>query len=73
MFRLAKLGVLLSIFLDLKDDMPLCASYMFGKSRRKKQITKGNKSVSIRKETDNNTGSRVSVDQIQSSKTVSVP
>ena len=29
MFRLAKFGVLPSIFLKLKDDVPLCASLMF--------------------------------------------
>ena len=43
MFRLAKLGVFPSIFIDLKDDAPLCASWMFGTSRSRKWITKGNK------------------------------
>ena len=38
MFRLAKLGVLSSIFLDLKDYAPLCKSYMFGAASRRKCI-----------------------------------
>ena len=33
MFRLEKLGVLPSIFIDLEDDVPLRESYMFGTSR----------------------------------------
>ena len=53
MFRLAKLGVLPSIPLDLKDDVPLCASCMFGTARRSQWITKVNKSCSIIKETYN--------------------
>ena len=66
MFRLAKLGVLPSIFIDLKDDVPLCESCMFGTSRRSQLRTNGDKSGSIRNETDNKPGSGVSVDQIQS-------
>ena len=66
MFRLAKLGVLPSIFLDLKDYVPLCESCMFGTSRKNQLITNGNKSGSIRNETDNKPGYGVSVDQIQS-------
>ena len=43
MFRLAKLGFLQSIFLDLKEDVPLFVSCMFVTARRRKCITKGNK------------------------------
>ena len=39
---------------------------MFGSSRRRICITKGNKSSSIRKETDNNPGAAFSVDQLHS-------
>ena len=49
MFVLSKLGVLPSIFIYLKDDVPLYASCMFGIARRMQWITKGNKSGSIRK------------------------
>ena len=41
MFRLSKLGVLPSIFIDLKDDVHLCASCMFGTERRRQHIKKG--------------------------------
>ena len=34
LFRLAKIGVFPSIFIDLKDDVPLCESCMFGTSRK---------------------------------------
>ena len=34
MFILAEVGILPSIFLDLKDDLPLCVSCMFGTARR---------------------------------------
>ena len=54
MFRLAKRGVLTSIFIYLKDDVPLCASFMFGIARRSQWMTKENKSGSIEKESDNN-------------------
>ena len=73
MFRLAKLGVLLSIFLDLKYDVPLCESLMFGTERRREWITKVDKPGSIRKETDNNPGYGVSVDQLQSAQPGLVP
>ena len=43
MFRLEKLGFPTSIFIDLKDDVPLCESYMFGTSRISKWIAKGSK------------------------------
>ena len=33
MFQISKLGILPKIFLDLKDDYPLCASYTFGAAR----------------------------------------
>ena len=66
MFRLARLRVIPSIFLYLKDDMSLCESCMFGKSSGGKYITKVNKSVSISKETDNNPGFTVSLDHLQS-------
>ena len=46
---------------------------MFGKSRRRQWITKENKSVSIRRETENNPGSGVSVDQLHSSQPGLVP
>ena len=66
MFRLAKIGFLPSIFLDLKDDVPLCESCMFGTARRRKSIKKCKKSRSISKETENNLGDRVSVYQLHS-------
>ena len=66
MFRLAKLGVLTSIFLDLKDDVPPCASCMFGTTRSRTWRTKVNKSGSIWNDTGNKTGAGVSVHQIQS-------
>ena len=40
---------------------------MFEKARRSQRRTKGKKSGTIRKETDKNPGSRVSVDQLESS------
>ena len=46
---------------------------MFGTSRKRQWRTKGKKSGSINKETDNNPGSRVSVDQLQSSNPGLVP
>ena len=65
-FRLAKLGVLPSIFLYLKDDVPLCVPLMFGTARKRQQRTKWKKSGSIRKKTNNNPGAEVLVDQLQS-------
>ena len=41
MFRLAKLGVIPSIFIDLRDDVPICESCIFGTSRRRQWIKKG--------------------------------
>ena len=73
MFRLSKLGVSPSIFLDLNYDEPLCSSLMFVTSRRRQCITKGNKSRSISKDTDNKPGDGFSVYQLQSSQTVLVP
>ena len=49
MFRLAKLGFLSLIFLDLKDDVPLFSSCIYGSTRRRQWITKGNKSGSLGK------------------------
>ena len=66
MFREEKLGVLPSRFISLKYFVPLCASFIFGTERRSKWKTKGNKSGSIRKETDNKPGYGISVDQLQS-------
>ena len=65
MFRLAKIGFLPSRFLYLKYDVPLFASFMFGTSMGRKWITKGKKSGSIIKETDNHPVSGVSVDGLQ--------
>ena len=73
MFRLAKLGFLLSIFIDLKYDVRIFASCMFVTARRIQWVTKGNKLESIRKDTDNDPGSVVSVDQLQSAQTLLVP
>ena len=65
MFILAKIGSPPSIFTYLKEDVPLCASFMFGTTMIMKYITKGKKSGPIRKETYNKTGYGVSVDQPQ--------
>ena len=65
MFRLEKLRVLPLRCIDLKDDVPLCKSCMFGTERRRKWKTKCKKSGSIRKETGNKPGYVVSVDQLQ--------
>ena len=84
MFRLAKLGFLPILFLDLKYDVPLCALCIFGTARRLKLITKGNKSgyISriegkkrwlIRKWTDDKPGAAVSVDHLQSAQSGLVP
>ena len=64
MFRLAKLGVLPSIFIDLKDDVLLCASCMLGTENRRQCRTKRKKSGSIKKENKHNLGAGVSVDQL---------
>ena len=73
MFKLAKIGVLQSIFLYLKDDVPLCLSCMFGKERRREWRKKGKESRSIRKYTDNKPADGVSVDQLQSDQPVLGP
>ena len=66
MFKLAKLGVLPSRFIALKADVNLCASWMFGTARTRQKITKGKKSRSIEKGTENNPGDTVSVYQLKS-------
>ena len=66
MFRLAKLGVLPSILLDLKDDLTLFASCMFEASRRSQCISKGKKSGYTIKENDNEPWAAIPVDQLQS-------
>ena len=66
MFRLEKIWFLPSIFIDLKEDVPICESLMFVKAKKRKYRTKGNNSGFIRKETDNKPWSGVSVDQVQS-------
>ena len=48
-FKLAKVGVLPPICLELMDDVPLCVSCMFRTARRKQWRTKVNKLGSIRK------------------------
>ena len=73
MFRLEKLRVLPSIFIDLKDYVPLCVSCMFGTSRIRQYITKGDKPGSIRKKNYNKPGDAVSVDQLQSGQLGLVP
>ena len=45
---------------------------MFGTSSRRQWITRGNKSGSIRKYTDNETGYAVSVDKLQSAQPILV-
>ena len=52
MFRLANIGGLPSIFLDLKDYVPFFASCMIGTAMRSQRRKKGKKSGSIRKETE---------------------
>ena len=53
--------------------VPLFVSCVFVTSRKSKFRTKGNKSGSKRKETDNNPGAAVSVDQLQSAHPGLVP
>ena len=64
-FRIEKLEVIPSRFLNLKDDVPLCTSCMFGAEMRRQRRTKGKKSGSIRKEMENNPGDGVSVYKLQ--------
>ena len=66
MFRLAKLGVISSRFLDLKDYVNPCASCIFGTASKSQWITKGYKYGSIRKDTENKPVASVSVDQLRS-------
>ena len=73
MFWLAKLGVLSKWSLGLKDDMPLCTSWMFGTDSCWKCKTKGNKWGYIHNDTDNKPRYGLSVDQLQSSHPVLVP
>ena len=73
MFRLVKLGSLQSIFIYLKDYLPLCVSCMFVTASIRQWRKKGKKAVSIRKETDNNPVDGVSVDRLQSDQPVLVP
>ena len=68
-----KLGFLSSIFIYLKGDVPLCSSCMFGTARRRQWRKKGKKLGSMRKETENNPGSEVSVDKLQSDQLGLVP
>ena len=72
-FILAKLGVLLERFLYLKDNVPLCASFVFLTERRWKCRTKVNKLGSIPKYTNNKPGDVVSVDQLQSAQSGLIP
>ena len=73
MFILENPGVVPSRFLDLKYDVTLCASFMFGTASRRQWRKKGNKSGSIRKETDNNLVYWLSIDQLQSAQTELAP
>ena len=73
MFRLTKFGVLPSTFIDLKDYVTLCTSYIFGTSRILQWRKKVNKSGSIRKDTGNEPGDAVSVYQLHSDHTGVVP
>ena len=64
MFRISKFGVLTSRFLNLRYDVPICESCMFGTAIIRQFIIKVNKSCSVKKETENKPKSGVSVDQI---------
>ena len=48
--------------MDLKGDVPLCESCVFGTSERRQFRKKENNSGSISKEADNKPGAGVSVD-----------
>ena len=61
-FRLAKLVVPPSRFIELKYDVCLCASCIFVTARRMQWITKVNKTESIRKYNKKKTVYGVSVD-----------
>ena len=73
MFGIEKPEVILSNDLNLKDDVPLCESCMFGTSTRTQRRTKGDKSGSARGGNGNKPGAAVSVDQIQSAQPGLVP
>ena len=73
MVILAKIGVPSSQSLDMNDDVPLCASFMFRTARISQWITKWNKSGTVGKYTDNKQVAAVSVDQLQSDQTGLVP
>ena len=73
MFRLAKLGVFPSRFIDLKDYVDFCALFIFGTAMRRQWMTKGKKSGSISKDTGHKTRSVVSVNHLQSDKSGLVP
>ena len=70
MFILEKVGFLPSIFIDLKDDVRLCTSCIFGIARKSQWMKK---KVFKSKETNNNPQAGVSVDQIQSAHPGLVP
>ena len=69
MFILEKLGFLLSIFIDLKDDVPLFPPHVFLTEHRRQQRKKGGKPGSISKDTENKQVATVSVGKIQSYQT----
>ena len=73
MFRLEKRGVIPKLFLDLKYDLTIFASCMFGTASRLKWIIKGNKLGSICKDTENKPQAAVSVGQPQSAQPGLVP
>ena len=67
MFRLEKMGVLSSSFLDLNQDVTPFTSWIFGTARRRQWRKKVNISGSIRKETENKSVAALSVNQPYSS------
>ena len=73
MFRLSELEALPSRCIDLKDDVPLCVSCMFGIERRRQRRKKCKIPGYISKEIENKPGAIVSVYQLQSAHTRLVP
>ena len=71
MLRLAQKGVLPKEFTKLKQDLPPCASCLFGKQRRRPRTTLS--SGSIRQEHHDHPGAAVSTDQIISAQPGLVP
>ena len=71
MFRIAKPRSLPSRLLDLKDDVHLCESCIFGTARRRQCTTKGMKSGSIGKYNEYKPGDGVSVPNSVSSYIIS--